>query len=91
MINLFHKQTEIPCYAGLLDRYAVMCPAGSEGTSYALLTTVSNVAYEVAYAVGDMLTGEFKGKGRMTPTLPRKYFKIPFWFCIGISIEILIG
>lgn len=39
-------------------RYAVMCPTGSEGTSYALLTTMSNVAYSVAYAIGDMLTGE---------------------------------
>ena len=35
-----------------------MCPTGSEGTSYALLTTMSNVAYAVAYAIGDMLTGE---------------------------------
>ena len=41
-----------------LIRYAVMCPMGSEGTSYALLTTVSNVAYAVAYAIGDLLTGE---------------------------------
>lgn len=42
-----------------------MCPTGSEGTSYALLTTMSNVAYAVAYAIGDMLTGKaspFKGK-----------------------------
>lgn len=35
-----------------------MCPTGSEGTSYALLTTMSNVAYEVAYSIGDLLTGE---------------------------------
>ncbi|CAB1114355.1 unnamed protein product [Ectocarpus sp. CCAP 1310/34] len=40
----------------LTRMYAVMCPTGSEGTSYALLTTVSNVAYAVAYAIGDLLT-----------------------------------
>lgn len=40
-----------------------MCPTGSEGTSYALLTTVSNVAYAVAYAIGDLLTGESVTKG----------------------------
>lgn len=40
-----------------------MCPNGSEGTSYALLTTMSNVAYSVAYAIGDLLTGEWR-KGR---------------------------
>ncbi|CAN0041184.1 unnamed protein product [Scytosiphon promiscuus] len=40
----------------LTRMYAVMCPSGSEGTSYALLTTMSNVAYAVAYAIGDLLT-----------------------------------
>ncbi|CAM9292061.1 unnamed protein product [Choristocarpus tenellus] len=40
----------------LTRMYAVMCPMGTEGTSYALLTTVSNLAEGVAYSIGDMLT-----------------------------------
>ncbi|CAM9283757.1 unnamed protein product, partial [Discosporangium mesarthrocarpum] len=52
-IDLFMALQFLP----LTRMYAVMCPDGSEGTSYALLTTMSNVAYSVAYSIGDLLAG----------------------------------
>eukprot|EP00611_Tribonema_gayanum_P026411 TRINITY_DN628_c1_g1_i1.p1 TRINITY_DN628_c1_g1~~TRINITY_DN628_c1_g1_i1.p1 ORF type:complete len:571 (-),score=158.14 TRINITY_DN628_c1_g1_i1:865-2577(-) len=36
--------------------YAAICPEGTEGTSYAMLTTLSNVADTVALVIGDLLT-----------------------------------
>ncbi len=35
----------------------MLCPEGSEGVTYALLTTVSNLAGTLAYDVGTWMTG----------------------------------
>ncbi|CAM9303937.1 unnamed protein product [Phaeothamnion confervicola] len=37
--------------------YIAFCPDGAEGTTYAILTTLSNVAYAVGSSIGTMLTG----------------------------------
>ena len=38
-------------------QYISMCPDGAEGTTYAILTTMSNVSMAAAQNVGTMFTG----------------------------------
>ena len=38
-------------------RYIAMCPDGSEGATYAMLTTLSNMAGTVAFDISTLLTG----------------------------------
>jgi MFS family permease len=58
--------------------YIGLCPAGSEGVMYAMLTSYSNLAYECGYNIGTLLTsvwdvsnstleaGDFGGVWRLT-------------------------
>ncbi|KAG5189126.1 Biopterin transport-related protein BT1 [Tribonema minus] len=58
--------------------YISMCPEGTEGTTYAILTTLSNVAGAVSFSIGTLLThlwdvsneafaaGQFGGMWRLT-------------------------
>jgi hypothetical protein len=58
--------------------YIELCGEGSEGTTYAILTALSNVAYAVAYSIGTALTkvwdvtnptlkaGQFSGLWRLS-------------------------
>lgn len=39
------------------EQYISMCPDGAEGTTYAILTTMSNVAMAAAYNIGTLFTG----------------------------------
>eukprot|EP00612_Vaucheria_litorea_P000404 CAMPEP_0171455000 /NCGR_PEP_ID=MMETSP0945-20130129/2069_1 /TAXON_ID=109269 /ORGANISM="Vaucheria litorea, Strain CCMP2940" /LENGTH=592 /DNA_ID=CAMNT_0011980151 /DNA_START=81 /DNA_END=1859 /DNA_ORIENTATION=+ len=40
----------------IVQMYLVMCPDGTEGTTYAILTTLGNVAGSVSYSIGTLLT-----------------------------------